>query len=102
MSAELVRLVHHQQAEARERERMAQELHVAQLIQHTLLPKELPTLPGWRLAAHYQPARQVGGDLYDFLALPDGLLGLVIGDVAEKGVPAALVMATTRKPAIAR
>ena len=96
MSAELVRLVHQQQAEARERERLAQELHVARLIQTTLLPKELPTLPGWQLAAHYQPARQVGGDLYDFLALPDGLLGLVIGDVAEKGVPAALVMATTR------
>jgi serine phosphatase RsbU (regulator of sigma subunit)/anti-sigma regulatory factor (Ser/Thr protein kinase) len=96
MSAELVRLVHQQQAEARERERLAQELHVARLIQQTLLPQELPTLPGWQLAAHYQPARQVGGDLYDFLALPDGLLGLVIGDVAEKGVPAALVMATTR------
>ena len=96
MSAELVRLVRQQQAEARERERLAQELHVARLIQQTLLPKELPTLPGWQLAAHYQPARQVGGDLYDFLALPDGLLGLVIGDVAEKGVPAALVMATTR------
>jgi serine phosphatase RsbU (regulator of sigma subunit)/anti-sigma regulatory factor (Ser/Thr protein kinase) len=96
MSAELVRLVQQQQAEARARERLAQELHVARLIQQTLLPQELPTLPGWRLAAHYQPARQVGGDLYDFLALPDGLLGLVIGDVAEKGVPAALVMATTR------
>jgi len=96
MSAELVHLVRQQQAEARERERIAQELHVARLIQTTLLPKELPTLPGWQLAAHYQPARQVGGDFYDFLHLPDGLLGLVIGDVAEKGVPAALVMATTR------
>jgi serine phosphatase RsbU (regulator of sigma subunit)/anti-sigma regulatory factor (Ser/Thr protein kinase) len=96
MSAELVRLVHQQQAEARERERLAQELRVARFVQTTLLPKELPTLPGWHLAAHYQPARQVGGDLYDFLDLPDGYLGLVIGDVAEKGVPAALVMATTR------
>jgi serine phosphatase RsbU (regulator of sigma subunit)/anti-sigma regulatory factor (Ser/Thr protein kinase) len=96
MSADLVRLVRQQQAEARERERIAQELRVARLVQTTLLPKELPTLPGWQLAAHYQPARQIGGDFYDFFTLPDGCLGLAIGDVAEKGVPAALVMATTR------
>ena len=48
------------------------------------------------MAAYYQPAREVGGDFYDFLALEDGRLGLVVGDVTDKGVPAALVMATTR------
>jgi serine phosphatase RsbU (regulator of sigma subunit)/anti-sigma regulatory factor (Ser/Thr protein kinase) len=92
----VAQLVREQQAEARERERIAQELRVARLIQHTLLPKALPELQGWQLATHYQPAREVGGDFYDFLDLPDGRLGLVIGDVTDKGVPAALVMATTR------
>ncbi|MFQ5593000.1 MAG: GAF domain-containing protein [Anaerolineae bacterium] len=77
-------------------ERLEQELRVAQFIQQTLLPKEVPALPGWQVAAYYQPARAVGGDLYDFLHLPDGRLGFIIGDVAGKGVPAALVMATTR------
>src|SRR5579859_3291183 len=66
------------------------------LIQHSLLPKEVPSLPGWRLKTYYQPAREVGGDLYDFLTFADGRLGLVIGDVTDKGVPAALVMAMTR------
>ena len=56
----------------------------------------MPKLPGWQRAAHYQPARAVGGDFYDFINLPDGRLGVVVGDVADKGVPAALVMATTR------
>ncbi len=92
----VAQLVRQQQAEAQERERIAQELRVARLIQQTLLPKELPALPGWQLAAHYQPAREVGGDFYDFIPLPGGRLGLVVGDVTDKGVPAALVMATTR------
>ena len=92
----VAQLVRQQQAEAQERERIAQELRVARLIQQTLLPKELPVLPGWQLAAHYQPAREVGGDFYDFIPLPGGRLGLVVGDVTDKGVPAALVMATTR------
>src|SRR5262249_19522758 len=80
----------------RERERIEQELHVARLIQQTLLPKELPALPRWQLDAYYQPAREVGGDFYDFLTFDDERLGIVIGDVTDKGVPAALVMATTR------
>ncbi|HEX9058367.1 MAG TPA: SpoIIE family protein phosphatase [Ktedonobacterales bacterium] len=92
----VAQLVQEQQAEIRARERLEQELRVARLIQHTLLPKELPALPGWQLAAYYQPARAVGGDFYDFLYFEDGRLGLVIGDVTDKGVPAALVMATTR------
>jgi anti-sigma regulatory factor (Ser/Thr protein kinase) len=82
--------------EVRVRERIEQELRVARLIQQTLLPKQVPALPGWEIAAQYQPARAVGGDFYDFLELPDGRLVLIIGDVTDKGVPAALVMATTR------
>jgi serine phosphatase RsbU (regulator of sigma subunit) len=79
-----------------ERARMEQEMQTAWLIQHSLLPKEVPQLAGWRLATYYQPAREVGGDLYDFLTFTDGRLGLVIGDATDKGVPAAMVMATTR------
>jgi PAS domain S-box-containing protein len=85
-----------QKREAQERERIEQELRIARLIQQTLLPKSLPELAGYDLAAYYQPAREVGGDFYDFLELEDGRLGLVVGDVTDKGVPAALVMATTR------
>ena len=92
----VAQLVREQQAEARERERIENELRVARLIQQTLLPKDLPALPGWQIASYYQPARAVGGDFYDFLPFEDGRLGLVIGDVTDKGVPAALVMATTR------
>jgi serine phosphatase RsbU (regulator of sigma subunit) len=85
-----------QQQEAQERQRIEQELRVARLIQQTLLPKSLPGLPGYDMAAYYQPAREVGGDFYDFLEIEDGCLGLVVGDVSGKGVPAAIVMAITR------
>src|ERR687894_1668456 len=85
-----------QQQEAQERERIEQELRVARLIQQTLLPKSLPELEGHHIAVYYQPAREVGGDFYDFLDLEDGRLGLIVGDVSGKGVPAAIVMATTR------
>ncbi len=91
----VAQLVREQEAEIRARERLAQELRVATAIQQQFLPKELPDLPGWHVAAYYQPAREVGGDFYDFIELPDGLVGIVIGDVTDKGVPAALVMATT-------
>jgi serine phosphatase RsbU (regulator of sigma subunit) len=94
--AQLVRQLVRQQAdELRARERLEQELQVAQLIQQQFLPRELPKLPGWEVTAHYQPARAVGGDFYDFIELPEGQVGLVCGDVTGKGVPAALVMATT-------
>ena len=92
----VAQLVREQQAEAKERERIQQELQVAALIQQTLLPKELPAIPGWHVDAFYRPARAVGGDFYDFIDLDDGRLGVVIGDVTDKGVPAALVMATCR------
>jgi PAS domain S-box-containing protein len=85
-----------QQEVAQQRERIEQELRVARLIQHTLLPKSLPELGSYQIAAYYQPAREVGGDFYDFLQLPDGRLGLIVGDVSGKGVPAAIVMAITR------
>ena len=83
-------------AEARERERIEQELRVARRIQQELLPETLPNLDGWRIATHYGPAREVGGDFYDFLELSNGRLGLVVGDATGHGMPAALVMATTR------
>jgi serine phosphatase RsbU (regulator of sigma subunit)/CHASE1-domain containing sensor protein/anti-sigma regulatory factor (Ser/Thr protein kinase) len=73
-----------------------QELGTARSIQHALLPKDLPKLEGWKIAYHYQPAREVGGDFYDFLHLDDGRIGLVIGDVSGKGIAAALVMANTQ------
>ena len=92
----VAQLVRQQQAELAARERIENELRVARLIQQTLLPKQVPDLLNWTFAARYQPARAVGGDFYDFIELPDGKLGLLIGDVTDKGVPAALVMATTR------
>ena len=79
-----------------ERERVEQELRVARSIQQASLPKEVPKLEGWQISPFYQPAREVGGDFYDFLELKDGQLGLVVGDATGKGVPAALVMASAR------
>jgi serine phosphatase RsbU (regulator of sigma subunit)/anti-sigma regulatory factor (Ser/Thr protein kinase) len=89
-------LVREQQAEAATRQRFQQELEVAKLIQQNFLPKQLPELDGWQVAAYYRPAREVGGDFYDVIPLPDGKVGFVVGDVTDKGVPAALVMAATR------
>src|SRR5215212_5887930 len=81
--------------EERERERIEQELLVARRIQQASLPKEVPELEGWQISPFYRPAREVGGDFYDFHLLPDGRLGVVVGDATGKGVPAALVMSTT-------
>jgi serine phosphatase RsbU (regulator of sigma subunit)/predicted ester cyclase len=78
-----------------ERERIEQELKVARRIQHASLPEEVPTLGGWQISPFYQPAREVGGDFYDFHLLSEGRLGVVVGDATGKGVPAALVMSTT-------
>jgi serine phosphatase RsbU (regulator of sigma subunit) len=85
-----------QKREAQERERIEQELRIARLIQQTLLPKTLPQLPGYDVAAYYQPASEVGGDFYDFLELEDGRLGLVMGDATGHGMPAAVLMASAR------
>lgn len=92
----VAQLAQAQQAQVVERERIEQELRTAQEIQHTFLPKEAPALPGWQLVPFYQSAREVGGDFYDFLPFADGRLGIVIGDVTDKGVPAALVMTAAR------
>ena len=92
----VAQLAEMQKAEALKNQRVEHEIHMARLIQHTLLPKELPTLPGWHIERFYQPAHDVGGDFYDFVALPDGRMALIIGDVTDKGMPAALLMATTR------
>ncbi len=80
--------------EARERERVEQELRVARRIQQASLPKTVPELEGWHIAPYYQPAREVGGVFYDFHVLSEGRPGLVVGDATGKGVPAALVMST--------
>ena len=88
-------LVRQQEAEARNRERIEQELKIAQIIQQQFLPKSVPDLPSWHVAAFYRPARTVGGDFYDFIPLPDGRVMFVVGDVTDKGIPAALVMAST-------
>lgn len=90
------RIAHQQDVEARARERVEQELQTARRIQESLLPKQTPELAGWQFATCYQPAREVGGDFYDFIEFGDGRLGIVLGDVTDKGIPAALVMATTR------
>src|SRR5215218_3261179 len=78
-----------------ERAYLQQELSMAREIQRASLPKEVPQLEGWQIKPFYQPAREVGGDFYDFHLLPEDRLGLVVGDATGKGVPAALVMSTT-------
>ena len=92
----VAQLVREQEAEVRRRERYEQELQVAQLIQQNFLPHEVPEPSGWQLEAFYRPAREVGGDFYDFIELSTGELAVLVGDVTDKGVPAALVMASTR------
>ncbi|MBN1955139.1 MAG: GAF domain-containing protein [Anaerolineae bacterium] len=84
------------QEEQLRRERLEQELALAREIQRTFIPISLPQLPGWEFAATWRAARQVAGDFYDCFELPGERLGLVIADVADKGMPAALFMAMTR------
>src|ERR671920_806175 len=81
--------------EISERERIAQELRVAREIQQASLPNEVPELEGWEISPYYQPAREVGGDFYDYFDLEDGRVGVVVGDATGKGMPAALVAGTT-------
>jgi len=79
--------------EAVARERLEQELDTARTIQESLLPHRMPEVPGFEVAATSIPSRQVGGDYFDFVDLADGRLGVVVGDVSGKGIPAALLMA---------
>lgn len=82
--------------EAAERERLAEELRVAHQIQASLIPRGSPKIPGCGVASFWQAARTVSGDFYDFIPLRNGHWGIVVADVADKGVPAALFMALTR------
>jgi serine phosphatase RsbU (regulator of sigma subunit) len=81
-----------------ERQRIEEDLAVGRQIQLSLLPKSLPTIPGWEFAVYYEAAHQVGGDFYDLFELPnlEDHIGLFIGDVSGKGVPAAMFMAMCR------
>jgi hypothetical protein len=88
----IAQLARQQLVEAQERERIENELRVARVIQQTLLPREIPQPTGWAVGAFWQPAREVSGDFYDFITLPDGRMGILVADVTDKGVPAAMVM----------
>jgi serine phosphatase RsbU (regulator of sigma subunit)/predicted ester cyclase len=81
--------------EMRERERIEQEMRVARRIQQGSLPEGVPTLEGWQIDPYYQPAREVGGDFYEFYQLGDGRVGFAVGDGTGKGVPAAILMTGT-------
>ena len=83
------------QAQLLEKQRLEVELQTAYRIQQRFLPKTLPDVPHWQVEAHWQPALVVSGDFYDFISLPDRRLGIVVGDVTGKGMPAALIMAVT-------
>ncbi len=78
------------------RERLETEMQLARQIQQTFIPQSLPAHEAWQFAARWRTARQVGGDFYDLIELPNHKIGLFIADVADKGMPAALFMALTR------
>ncbi len=79
-----------------EQEKQAYELQMAREVQRHLLPADSPSLPGFDLAAHYQGAKAVSGDYFDFIPLDDGLWGFIVADVSGKGIPGSMVMAVTR------
>ena len=84
------------QSELVEKQLLKQELNIAQEIQQGLLPKKIPAVPGYELAAFYAPAKEVGGDLYDFLRIDENRLGIVVADVSGKSVPGSLGMTMAR------
>lgn len=90
-NAELLRTV---AEEVAQRERLNREVEIAREVQERLFPQKLPIIAGLDYAGHCRPALGVGGDYYDFLALPHGHLGVAIGDVSGKGIAAALMMAS--------
>jgi phosphoserine phosphatase RsbU/P len=79
-----------------EKARMERELQLAHQVQAGLIPHETPQVAGWQFAAYWRPARELSGDYYDFIEENDGHVGLVIGDVSDKGLPSALFMVHTR------
>ena len=78
------------------RARIESELRIAREIQLSFVPRTYPPLPGWEIHGDLRPAREVGGDFYDCFLLEDGRLYFALGDVSDKGVPAALFMAVTK------
>ncbi len=84
-----------------QKERLVRELELAREVQQAVLPHTFPEIPGFHFAAHNQPARQVGGDFYDVIDLGAGCFGLVVADVSDKGMPAAVYMALTRSLMVA-
>ncbi len=90
-----IRIEHARLAEVEQSEKLMElELSQASEIQETLLPKEAPVYEGYEFAGYNLPCRTVGGDYYDFLPYSDGRLGLVVGDVSGKGLPAAILMSS--------
>lgn len=83
------------QAQLIVKERLERELAIARQIQESILPESIPSLPGFEIAALSYPARAVGGDYYDFIALKDDCIGVVVGDACDKGIPAALFINLT-------
>lgn len=79
-----------------DRQRLEREFQLAREIQQTFLPDKMPKMPGWQMAVHWETARQVGGDFYDYFRLPDGRIAVVIADVSDKGLAASLYMTVTR------
>lgn len=84
------------EVDARDRERLAADLAAASQIQAALLPRSIPRMPGIELAVHFQPCHDVGGDLYDFIPIEKGNIGIAIGDATGKSVPGAIMMAMIR------
>lgn len=93
LALDVTRLTATVASETAQRERLHNELEIASQVQQRLFPKRAPDVEGLDLAGCCVPAQSVGGDYYDFLTTPDGAVGLAVGDVAGKGVPAALLMA---------
>ena len=93
-TAPAIEIAHLHQMEL-EKAVIERDLQTAYQVQSGLLPREMPRLDGWHLAAYWKPAREVGGDFYEFIPLPDGRFAIAVADVSDKGVPAALVMANT-------
>ncbi|MBM3133928.1 MAG: PP2C family protein-serine/threonine phosphatase [Chloroflexi bacterium] len=85
-----------EEEQRRTRERMERELEIAHEVQQSLLPKDIPEVPGMEIAATMRPAYEVGGDFYDVIPLSGGRMGMLVADVSDKGMPAALYMALAR------
>lgn len=94
LAQEVARLTTAIGREMAQRERLNRELEIAKEVQERLFPQRLPKVPGLDYCGRCRPAREVGGDYYDFLELPGGKLGIAIGDVSGKGIGAALMMAS--------